>query len=105
VNKSDSGGFTLELSWDDQCSPAVTNVIYGPLDQVSTYGVTGATCDIGNPVIWRSGGDGDLWFLLVGGDGVDVESSWGLAQGAERNGLTPSGTCGTTVKQIMESCP
>jgi hypothetical protein len=105
VNKSDSGGFTLELSWDDQCSPPVTNVIYGPLDQVSTYGVTAATCNIGNPVIWRTGGDGDLWFLLVGGDGVDVESSWGLAQGAERHGLTPSGTCGTTVKQIMQSCP
>ena len=39
-------------------------------------------------------------------DGTGVEGSWGLASPAnERNGLTASGTCGSTVKDVSATCP
>ena len=95
----------LELDWDDQCLPVATNVIYGPLSQVATHGISGAVCAISDPQIWDPAPPGDLWFLLVGSDGAGTESSWGLTDGAERNGMTSSGTCGVTAKQITESCP
>ena len=46
-----------------------------------------------------------LTMYLLGGDGVGVESSWGLATDGERNGLTASDTCGETAKEITGSCP
>ena len=49
---------------------------------------------------------GDLYFLVVGHDGAETESSWGLdSELGERNGLTPSGECGTVVKDPTGTCP
>ena len=47
----------------------------------------------------------DLWFVLIADDGLGAESSWGLATEGERNGATASGTCGSTVKDLSETCP
>jgi len=98
-------GSELSVTWDDQCAPANANILYGPLGQVSTYSVSGAICGILNPETWAAVPAGDLWFVLVGDDGVSVESSWGLGTEGERNGLTDSGMCAVTAKDITGTCP
>ena len=75
------------------------------LDQVATYAVTGAVCGVANPQVWDPVPAGDLWFVLVGDDGLGVESSWGEATDGERNGLSDSGTCGSVAKDITGTCP
>ncbi len=98
-------GSQIILEWDDQCSPASTKILYGPLDQVATYSIAGAACAIANPQVWESVPAGDLWFVLVGEDGLGLESSWGQASGGERGGLAASGTCGSSAKDLAGSCP
>ncbi len=98
-------GNQIILEWDDRCSPASTKILYGPLDQVATYGIAGAACAIANPEVWGSVPAGDLWFVLVGEDGLGLESSWGQASGGERGGLAASGTCGSSAKDLAGSCP
>ena len=61
-------GTEIAVSWDDQCSPASTKIVYGPLDQVSSYTISGAVCGISDPESWTSVPAGDLWFVLVGDD-------------------------------------
>jgi len=98
-------GSELSVTWDDQCAPANANILYGPLGQVSTYTVSGAACGILNPEAWTAVPAGDLWFVVVGDDGVSVESSWGVGTEGERNGLTDSGMCAVTAKDITGTCP
>ena len=98
-------GSEISVAWDDQCAPANANILYGPLGQVSTHTVSGAVCGILNPEAWTAVPAGDLWFVVVGDDGVSVESSWGLATEGERNGLTDSGMCAVTAKDILGTCP
>jgi hypothetical protein len=55
---------------------------------------------------WSGVPAGDLFFLVVGTDGAGTESSWGMdSLPSERNGMTHSGECSTTVKEISSSCP
>jgi hypothetical protein len=98
-------GSEIEISWDDQCLPVNTNLLYGPLGQVSTYTLTGSLCAISNPELWTGVPVGDLYFLLVSEDGAGVESSWGTGNGVERNGQEASGHCGATGKDITGTCP
>jgi len=98
-------GSEIAITWDDQCAPPSAKVIYGDLGQVWAYTIAGAVCDIGNPATWTSVPAGDLWFVVVGSNGLGVESSWGLATGGERSGLSPSNTCGDTAKDLTGSCP
>jgi uncharacterized repeat protein (TIGR01451 family) len=98
-------GSEISVAWDDQCAPASTKIVYGPLDQVSTWSLSGSVCGILNPETWTAVPAGDLWFIVVSDDGVSVESSWGAATEGERNGLTPSNTCGATAKEITGTCP
>jgi uncharacterized repeat protein (TIGR01451 family) len=98
-------GGTISVAWDGQCLPASAKIVYGPLAQVAAYAISGAVCDIANPQTWSGVPTGDLWFVLIAGDGQGVESSWGLATEGERNGLVPSGTCGDTSKEITATCP
>jgi uncharacterized repeat protein (TIGR01451 family) len=98
-------GSQISIAWDDQCAPASAKILYGPLDQVSAYTVSGSVCDISNPAIWDTVPAGDVWFVLIGDDGLGVESSWGQASGGERDGLHHSGTCGSSAKDITGSCP
>jgi uncharacterized repeat protein (TIGR01451 family) len=98
-------GSEILLSWDDYCAPASTKLIYGPLAQVSAHEVSGAVCDIGALESWTSVPAGNLYFLVVSSDGLGMEGSWGLATDGERNGLSPSNTCGDTAKEITGSCP
>ncbi len=98
-------GSEITLSWDGTCAAASTKLIYGPLDQVATHAVSGAVCNIASPEIWAALPAGDLFFLLINGDGQGMEGSWGPATEGERNGLSHSNTCGATVKEITGSCP
>jgi len=98
-------GSEIEIEWDDQCAPAGAKIVHGSLDQLSTYAVSGSVCDIANPESWTAVPAGDLWFLILGTDGLGVESSWGLSTDGERNGLIPSNTCADTHKEITGTCP
>jgi len=98
-------GSEIAITWDDQCAPPSAKIIYGDLGQVSAYTIAGAVCGIGSPATWTAVPAGDLWFLVVGSNGLGVESSWGLATGGERSGLSPSNTCGDTSKDLTGSCP
>jgi hypothetical protein len=44
----------------------------------------------------------DLWFLVVGTDGINVEGSWGLSSGGERI-TEASGECGSTL-DLSRTC-
>jgi subtilisin-like proprotein convertase family protein len=98
-------GSSILVTWDDLCLPPSTNLIYGPLDGVSSYTTTDALCGISNAEVWDPVPSGDLWFLLVSDDGAGVESSWGEGALGERNGLIESGYCATTAKDVTGSCP
>jgi hypothetical protein len=105
ADRAVADGSEILVTWDDQCAPTAANILYGPLDQVSTHTVSGAVCGILNPETWVSVPAGDLWFVVVSDDGVGVESSWGLGTEGERNGLVESGMCGSTAKDINGVCP
>jgi uncharacterized repeat protein (TIGR01451 family) len=98
-------GSEIWVTWDDQCAPINANILYGSLDQVSTYAVSGAVCAIQNPEAWTAVPGGNLWFLVVTDDGAGVESSWGFGTDGERNGLADSGMCGVTAKDLLGTCP
>ncbi len=105
VDRLTASGSEISVSWNGQCAPAGAKILYGPLDQVSSHTVTGSVCGISNPETWTALPAGNLWFLVVSEDGAGAESSWGQASAGERNGLTGSGTCGSTVKEITGTCP
>ena len=98
----------IRVTWDNQCmATGPTKILYGPLDQVSTYGLTGAVCDISPDAsifAWTLLPD-SYWVLLVKEDETQVEGSWGLATTGERNGLVDSGTCDVVAKNPAGSCP
>jgi subtilisin-like proprotein convertase family protein len=98
-------GSVISIDWNDVCSPASTKILWGPLDQVSSYTISGAECGIANPAVWDPAPVGDIWFLLVTDDGADIESSWGQSSSGERNGTTTSATCGSTAKDPTGICP
>ena len=98
-------GSEISVTWDDQCAPASAKIVYGPLDQVSGYTVSGGVCGISNPQSWIGVPAGSLWFVVVTDDGASMESSWGQSTFGERNGLGDSGTCGSTAKDITGVCP
>ena len=99
-------GSEIAVTWANPCSAAGARILYGPLSQVGSYTVTGAECGISNPETWSGVPAGDLWFVVVSDNGAGVEGSWGLSSGGdERNGLTDSGTCGATTKDLTGSCP
>jgi len=105
ASRLDALGTQIDVSWDDQCAPASAKIVYGPLSGVSSWTITDAVCAIGNPELWDLVPAGDLWFLIVSDDGAGVESSWGEATAGERNGMTASNTCGSTVKDLSAACP
>ena len=105
ASRMDAAGTRIQVSWDEQCGPAGTKIVYGPLSDVATWAITDAVCTIGNPETWDPAPAGDLWFLLLAGNSAGAESSWGEATAGERNGMVASGTCGSTEKDLSATCP
>ena len=118
------GGSRLSLSYDlGTCLLGNTDhqVIYGfgsqlPATLGSTYGLTGARCNLGStsPVVWSGvpnpAADPTrlLWFLILTEDNVETEGSWGKNSiGGERDGPGAggaSGQCSVTTKNLANSC-
>jgi hypothetical protein len=102
-------GDQIQLTWDAaSCTATEYSLLYGDLSSVSNYTLSGSECSLGTTgsFDWNGVPAGDLFFLLVGTDGSRTESSWGTdSLFGERNGLGPSGTCGTTGKDVSGSCP
>jgi len=105
VSRVTPGGGEFLVHWDDMCEPHEANLIYGPLDQVSSYTVSGAACTVSEPMLWNAMPAGNIWFLMVGEAKSHLESSWGKSSYGERNGLLGSGQCDTTFKNPSGSCP
>jgi hypothetical protein len=103
-----TAGDSIDVTWDAAtCGSGVYNLLYGDLANVGNYALSGGECGVGNAgsFSWTGVPAGDLFFLIVGGDGVVTESSWGQSTFGERNGLSPSGECGATSKNVTATCP
>jgi len=102
-------GDVIDVGWDTaSCTAADYNLIYGNLVDVPTYALAGGECSLGTAGAhtWNGVPAGDLFFLVIGTDGAGTESSWGVdSLFGERNGLTPSGWCGTVSKDVSGHCP
>jgi hypothetical protein len=98
-------GSQIAVTWNNSCSAASAKILYGPLSQVSSHAISGAVCGISAPASWTAVPPGDLWFVVVSGNASGVEGSWGSSSSGERNGLTDSGTCGATTKDLTGTCP
>lgn len=109
ASRSTPTGDTLEITWDAATCPASNNdLLYGSLGDVSTYTLSGAVCSVGTSgsTVWSGVPSGNLYFLMVGTDGMGTESSWGMdGAGLERNGPLSSATCGITTKDPSATCP
>ena len=107
VQTVDRSGADLQIGFDGGCGAADYNLLYGDLAAVGTYALSGSECSIGaaGSFDWTAVPGGDLYFLLVGVDANGTESSWGEGALGERSGLTSSGMCGSTVKEITNVCP
>ncbi len=99
-------GSELRVTWDAGCGAAEYHLLYGDLANVATTALDGAACGVGatGSYDWSAAPAGDAFFLIVGGDGADVESSWGEGTYGERNGLAPSPFCGAVYKNVTAVC-
>lgn len=109
VQKLVPSGAQLRVFWDSQCvnAPATAKILYGPLGQLTTYGLSGSLCAVAaNPAVWSGVPPGSLWFVMSSDDSFGQEGSWGVdSSGQERNGLVPSGQCGSVEKNLSGQCP
>jgi hypothetical protein len=109
ASRATVAGDVIDVAWDTaSCAAAGYDLIYGNLADVSTWTISGGECSLGTAGshTWSGVPAGDLFFLVIGNDGAGTESSWGIdSQLGERNGLTPSGQCGTVAKEISGTCP
>jgi subtilisin-like proprotein convertase family protein len=99
----------IHLSWDvASCAAKNFHLLYGTLQNVSTYAPDGAVCGLGplGSYDWAGAPAGDLWFLVVADDASVTEGTWGTdGAGAHRNGTTASGLCGFTTRSNAGTCP
>jgi hypothetical protein len=109
ASRADAAGSTIDLTWDvATCSSTDHHVLYGDLASVSSATILGAACDLGASGIasWSGVPAGNLWFVVVGDDGVSTEGSWGMdGAGAQRGLITASGQCGMTARDNSGVCP
>jgi subtilisin-like proprotein convertase family protein len=108
-SRVDAAGTQIDVTWDvSTCSSTNHHILYGDLATVSSYAIGGSACLIGTSGSygWSGVPAGDLWFVVAGDDGTSTEGSLGTGVGgAERGGLSASGQCGMSTKDISGSCP
>jgi hypothetical protein len=109
VGRPTGDATTLDLVWDAAACPTTDyNLLYGDLADVASHALLGSDCAVGTSGShpWTAVPSGDLYFLLVGTDGVGSESSWGLETGfVERNDAAASNQCGASAKDVTGTCP
>jgi subtilisin-like proprotein convertase family protein len=102
-------GDGVHLTWDvATCAAENYHLLYGALENVSSYALSGAVCGLGplGGYDWAGAPAGDLWFLVVADDAATTEGTWGTdGAGAPRNGTTASGFCGFTTRINAGTCP
>jgi len=72
------------------------------------YALSGGRCSIGTTgnYVWSAVPAGNLYFLIVGTNGVGMESSWGTDSDLnERKGPSASGLCLVSSKNTTVTCP
>jgi hypothetical protein len=108
-SKATPDGSSIDLTWDvSSCTGSDYHVLYGPLSGVSTYTVTGASCDLGTTgsATWTGVPAGDLWWVIVSDDNASLEGSWGRnSSGGQRGGASSSGLCSMTTRNNGGTCP
>jgi hypothetical protein len=99
----------IDLTWDvSGCAPAGHHVVYGALSGLPSYQVAGGVCGIGSTgsFSWAGVPAGDLWFVVVGDNGLTTEGLWATtSSGGPMNATTPSLTCGMTNRINLTACP
>ncbi len=110
VAKPIPDGTALDIEWDAFSCPSSDYVLlYGALQDLSSYELSGAECGIGvsGGYYWSAVPASDLFFVVVGTDDLGVyESSWGTGlDGAERLSTKASMLCGSTTKIVTSTCP
>jgi hypothetical protein len=79
VTAHDDPNGIISLTYGVACGSTDNTIVYGPLDQVSTYSYSGEECGVGNSgsFDWAyPTSSGSLFFLIVANDG-SVEGSYG----------------------------
>jgi hypothetical protein len=113
VSKVTADGGQLTVTYDTtSCTDTNYAILYGNGNAIATYALSGSQCAMGttgsyawNPAPSVPGGQTFIWFVVVGTDGVDTESSWGKDSSGNERHPAPSGFCGSIVKNIATSCP
>lgn len=115
ATKQNAAATTVQVTWDPaHCTSTSYNLLYGAGSAIGSYTLSGSACPLGTTgsYTWTSAPDPSadaskfLWWVIVGGDGLSTEGSWGKnSAGAERHGAAPSGQCSCTVKNTNTTCP
>ncbi|RKZ06475.1 hypothetical protein DRQ32_11085, partial [bacterium] len=104
-----SGFNVMHITWDAGSCPAPNyNLLYGNLGDVASHSLLDSRCSIGTTGShsWPGPPSQDLFFLIVGTNGLGIESSWGLDSAlGERGGAEASGECNSEVKDTSSTCP
>ncbi len=98
-----SGDMTLQYTIG--CAATDHTIVYGALDDVSSYGYSGQDCWIGTSGnhLFNPGGD-SLFFLVVANDGIGIEGSYGTdSAGIERPQDTNDPIC-SLVQDLSLTC-
>jgi hypothetical protein len=94
VTAHDPGVSTMTLQYGIACVATEHTLVWGPIDQVSTYAYSGQNCLIGNTGTYDwNYPTGSLFFLIAGQDTTNV-GSYGLDSAGVERPIDP--TCGQT---------
>ena len=95
----------LSLSYTPACDALSHDIVFGPLDQVSSYGWSGSTCGIGNTGQYSgfNPGPGSYFFVIVGAAG-SVEGSYGTNGMGTELPVAGAASCGRT-QLLGSACP
>jgi len=113
ASKVAADGSTINLTWDTTtCTDANYNLYWGNGSDLSTYALQGSVCGLGNtgsasglamPAV--PSGQSFIWWVIVGTDGSQMESSWGKDSSGNERHPAASGQCGFTAKSTATTCP
>jgi hypothetical protein len=96
----------LSISYTPSCSSWENTIVFGPLDDVGSYGYTGQACEIGNTGGYDAfnPGSGSYFFVVVPNDGSTTEGSYGKdSAGAERPEDPDDPSC-ALIRDLGSSC-
>ena len=87
------------------CPASHYDVFYGGLANVSTYGYTGAACDLGTTGSASfTPPAGDIFFLVVARSGA-IEGAHGFDGTGKARPAFGAGQCGASVQIRSDRCP